>query len=138
MNEVRFRQLKPIEFPLARKFYRAHQRKMQPHGDETIWVAETPKLGAALRLKTLTCGCWLLGLYVLPEQRHRGLARQLIREALADITTDTWLFCHPDLASFYQPLGFQSLEPVPQPLYDRLLSYRRSQPLVALCRPGTL
>ncbi|MBV4490415.1 GNAT family N-acetyltransferase [Pseudomonas oryzicola] len=105
---------------------------MRAAGDGQLWVARAPGIIAGLSLSAAGNGFWLSGLFVDPQWRRQGTAGRLIEAALAQAGGPTWLFCHPDLAAFYQRLGFASAGHLPEALAGRLLRYQRSKRLVAL------
>lgn len=134
MNEIRYSQLSAVERPLLNKFYRAEGSAMRASAKGEAWVARAGEIIAALNLSQVPDGYWLTGLLVTPEWRGRRVARQLIEQATCAKAGSTWLFCHPDLQAFYQPLGFTLAMQMPQPLNERLARYQRSKPLIALAR----
>jgi GNAT superfamily N-acetyltransferase len=87
---------------------------------------------AGLSLARVTGGFWLTGLFVDPQRRQQGVAGKLVKAALAQADGPTWLFCHPDLLAFYQRLGFELAQCLPDTLHGRLQRYQRSKRLVAL------
>lgn len=150
MTEIPCRVLAPIMLPLANKFYRQHRSRMRASGDEAIWVAGAPasatepcaasaaEIIAALRLKPVEQGHWLLGLFVSPHWRGGGVGSALVAQATAGLSGPVWLFCHPDLIPFYQRLGFRPGSPLPPSLASRLARYQRTQQLQALVAYQTL
>lgn len=62
--------------------------QIKPHGDGTREMAS---------------------IAVVPEWRHRGLARAIIRELQEQAGPPLWLTCMDSLVSFYQPFGFVRL-----------------------------
>nr|WP_269812357.1 GNAT family N-acetyltransferase [Pseudomonas monteilii] len=115
-------------------FYRQHGSRMRAASDAQLWVARAPGIIAGLSLSPAGDGYWLTGLFVDPQQRNKGVAGRLIDAALEQANGPTWLFCHPDLAPFYQRLGFHMAGQLPESLASRLLRYQRSKRLVALER----
>lgn len=107
---------------------------MRAAGNGQLWVARAPGIIAGLSLSPVDNGFWLTGLLVAPQHRGQGVAGRLIEAALAQAGGPTWLFCHPDLAAFYQRLGFATAGHLPQALAGRLQRYQRSKRLVALQR----
>lgn len=107
---------------------------MRAAGDAELWVARGPGIIAGLSLSPVGDGFWLSGLFVDPQRRSQGVAGRLVEAALAQAGGPTWLFCHPDLAPFYQRLGFDIAQQLPQALAGRLQRYQRSKRLVALQR----
>ena len=99
-----------------------------------VWVVQHTEIIAALCLRPLAQGCWLSGLFVAPSRRRQGLARQLIEQALAPASESVWLFCDPELHSFYENLGFLPCTSLPTALAERLSRYQRKKNLIALCR----
>lgn len=126
--------LSGAERRLLDHFYRQHGSRMRAAGDGRLWVARANGIVAGLSLTAVADGQWLTGLFVDPQRRGQGVAAQLIDAALTEALGPTWLFCHPDLAAFYQRLGFSTAEQLPEPLAARLQRYQRSKPLLALVR----
>ena len=118
--------------PLADKFYRAHRSPMRARHDDTVWVAQQEDIRAALCLAPIDDGQWLTSLFVAPEYRGQGLARHLMAAGLDSNNGPTWLFCHPDLAAFYQHLGFAPTSQLPGVLAQRLSRYQCNKNLIAL------
>ena len=119
---------------LADEFYCAHSSPMRVDRQAQVWVAQHTEIVAALCLRPLAQGYWLSGLFVAPSQRRQGLARQLIEQALVQASESVWLFCDPELHSFYENLGFLPCTSLPTTLAERLSRYRRKKNLIALCR----
>ncbi|MDD2068928.1 GNAT family N-acetyltransferase [Pseudomonas sp. GD03651] len=115
-------------------FYRQHGSRMRAASDAELWVARAPGIIAGLSLSAVGEGLWLTGLFVDPQLRGQGVAGRLIDAALQHAGGPTWLFCHPDLAPFYQRLGFHTAGQLPETLASRLQRYQRSKRLVALQR----
>ncbi|MFJ4454586.1 GNAT family N-acetyltransferase [Pseudomonas sp. NPDC089392] len=115
-------------------FYRQHGSRMRAAGDAELWVARSPGIIAGLSLSTVGEGFWLTGLFIDPQRRSQGVAARLVEAALAQVDGPTWLFCHPDLLPFYQQLGFDLAQQLPEALAGRLQRYQRSKRLVALQR----
>ena len=134
MSEIEIGPLPDLSWPLLNKFYREHRSPKRAAKDGQAWVARQPELLAALSLGEVEDGYWLTGLFVAPERRGQGLARRLIEAALFSVHGPTWLFCHPQLLAFYQPMGFEPAQRLPRTLGERLMRYSRSKPLIALCR----
>lgn len=107
---------------------------MRAASDAALWVARGPGIIAGLSLSNVGEGLWLTGLFVEPQHRSQGVAGRLVEAALAQADGPTWLFCHPDLALFYQRLGFDQAQQLPEALAGRLQRYQRSKRLVALQR----
>ena len=137
MPAVQIRPLPESLKALANKFYRAHRSPMRTHHEDRVWVIQTNEIAAALCLRPVATGQWLTGLFVAPERRRQGLARQLIKQALQHSAEPVWLFCHPQLGAFYLQLGFQACAQLPDELAERLARYQRSKQLIALVRAAS-
>ncbi|CAK9890707.1 MULTISPECIES: GNAT family N-acetyltransferase [Pseudomonas] len=99
-----------------------------------LWVARAEEIIAALCLSEVPGGHWLTGLFVAPAWRGQQVARQLIAAPAGEMQGSIWLFCHPDLTSFYARQAFSTTHALPVPLAERLERYQRSKPLVAMVR----
>ncbi|EZH77422.1 GNAT family N-acetyltransferase [Ectopseudomonas composti] len=133
MSPLCYRRLPPLLRPLVDKFYRSQRSPMRSQAGDEIWVAELAgEIVAALSLRAVADGQWLTGLFVAPARRRQGVAAALLDHALAQHPEPIWLFCHPDLQSFYQHLGFRADQPLPAELAERLARYQRSKSLLSL------
>ncbi|WP_338522913.1 GNAT family N-acetyltransferase [Pseudomonas batumici] len=132
MPNPNYERLAPPLRPLLNKFYRAHHSPMRSASDGQLWVARQGEIIGGLSLTPIAQGHWLTGLFVAPQWRGRGIAAQLLQQALGDCDGPVWLFCHPDLLGFYERLGFHGAPALPQPLAERLARYSRSKPMIAL------
>jgi len=133
MTSPRFRRL-PLQLrPLVDKFYRDHRSPMRSQAGDELWVAENAsEIVATLSLRPVAGGEWLTGLFVAPALRRQGVAAALLSHSLALHPEPVWLFCHPELRSFYQRLGFESCQSLPTELAQRLARYQRGKSLIAL------
>lgn len=135
MTAPHFSKLNPLEARLLDHFYRQQGSRMRAAADGERWVARAPGIIAGLSLSAVADGFWLTGLCVAHAQRGQGVAAGLVEAALVGRQGPIWLFCHPDLAAFYQRLGFSAASALPEALAARLSRYQRSKHLVALQRP---
>ncbi|PIA67614.1 GNAT family N-acetyltransferase [Pseudomonas sediminis] len=133
MTSPRFRRL-PLQLrPLVDKFYRDHRSPMRSQAGDELWVAENAsEIVATLSLRPVAGGQWLTGLFVAPALRRQGVAAALLSHSLALHPEPVWLFCHPELRTFYQRLGFESCQSLPTELAQRLARYQRGKSLIAL------
>lgn len=133
MITTRFRHL-PLQLrPLVDKFYRDHRSPMRSQAGDELWVAQSAsEIVAALSLRPVAGGQWLTGLFVAPALRRQGVATALLSHSLAQHPEPVWLFCHPELRSFYQRLGFEDCQSLPTELAVRLTRYQRNKSLVSL------
>lgn len=136
MTDLSFVRLTALQRPLLAGFYREQRSAMRPRGDGQLWVARSAeKIVAGLSLLPLEQGNWLTGLFVTPIWRKNGVARRLIEHAAQQATGPVWLFCEPELASFYTALGFTPATLLPDALTARLTRYRVHKDLEAFVRP---
>lgn len=133
MTSPRFRRL-PLQLrPLVDKFYRDHRSPMRSQAGDELWVAENAsEIVATLSLRPVAGGQWLTGLFVAPALRRQGVAAALLSHSLALHPEPVWLFCHPELRTFYQRQGFESCQNLPTELTQRLARYQRGKSLIAL------
>ncbi|MEE4159482.1 GNAT family N-acetyltransferase [Pseudomonas viridiflava] len=134
MPDTHFMPLPDAGRPLLGKFYRQHQSSMRAASKGQAWVAKRQEIIGALCLTPVENGHWLTSLFVAPQERGQSVARRLIEAAVQPLTGPVWLFCHPDLQGFYQPMGFEEAQRLPQSLGERFMRYSRSKALIALCR----
>ena len=132
MPLIRYQRLASELLPLANKFYKSQRSPMRVGRSEQVWVAQHVDIIAACCLKPVADGHWLTALLVAREQRQQGIASQLLNALRAHSQGPIWLFCAPELLSFYQRLGFAPCPALPAELTERLLRYQRKQPLLAL------
>ena len=133
MTSPRFRRL-PLQLrPLVDKFYRDHRSPMRSQAGDELWVAQSAsEIVATLSLRPVAGGEWLTGLFVAPALRRQGVAAALLSHSLALHPEPVWLFCHPELRSFYQRLGFEDCQGLPTELAVRLTRYQRNKSLASL------
>lgn len=55
----------------------------------------------------------LKNVFIYPEFRKRGVARQMIEGGLQTCKTPCYLICRPNLRSFYEKFGFELAQKVP-------------------------
>lgn len=134
MNPLHCSPLGPLERKLLDHFYRQHDSRMRAAGDGQGWVARAGGIVAGMSLSPVAQGHWLTGLFVAPAWRGQQVASQLIEAALQATCGPTWLFCHPDLETFYQRQAFTLTDTLPEALASRLARYQRSKRLVAMVR----
>ncbi|SDA64808.1 Acetyltransferase (GNAT) domain-containing protein [Pseudomonas sp. NFPP33] len=128
-----FRHLSRQLRPLVDKFYRDHRSPMRSQAGDELWVAQSAnQIVAALSLRPLAGGQWLTGLFVAPALRRQGMAAALLNHSLALHPEPVWLFCHPELRSFYLRLGFEDCQSLPTELDERLTRYQRTKSLISL------
>ncbi|MEW9679398.1 GNAT family N-acetyltransferase [Pseudomonas sp. TE50-2] len=126
--------LPPTQRRLLDHFYRQHGSRMRAAGEGEQWVARTAEIIGGMNLTPIGGDHWLTGLFVAPQWRGQQIASRLIDAALAESNAATWLFCHPDLAPFYQRLAFTPTTTLPEALASRLARYQRSKALLAMRR----
>ena len=133
MITTRFRHL-PLQLrPLVDKFYRDHRSPMRSQSGDELWVVQSAsEIVAALSLRPVAGGQWLTGLFVALTLRRQALVAALLSHSLALHPEPVWLFCHPELRSFYQRLGFEDCQSLPTELAVRLTRYQRNKSLVSL------
>jgi N-acetylglutamate synthase-like GNAT family acetyltransferase len=86
----------------------------------------------------------LASVYVIPEERSKGIASSIIGRLLADQSSPIWLTCRRELTDFYARFGFQEVHTTEvMPAYFRwvkrltdllLTRRRRNNPLAIMCR----
>lgn len=139
MTDLCFHPLTPLQRPLLAGFYRDQRSTMRARGEGQLWVARRKgEIVAGLNLNPVAGGYWLTGLLVANEQRLMGVGRGLVAHVLKVEPAQVWLFCEPELAAFYERLGFVESRLLPAALTSRLARYQRSKNLLAMARltPG--
>lgn len=119
---------------LLKKLYRYHNSPMRITQQAEAWVVRNPAVIAGVCLSPAADGFWLTSLFTAPENRQQGVARCLIQQ-LQNFYPDQpiWLFCHPQLESFYRNLGFKQTQQLPECLRSRLTRYLQHKTLIAMC-----
>jgi len=127
------KQLPPLLYPLAQRFYRQHQRGTKLSSQHQVWVGKQDHLiVSALCLQPNAHGHWLTSLLVAPQHRHQGQAAALLKHIRAIYSGPIWLFCAPELRTFYEQAGYLATLELPENLQDRLVRYQRHKRLIAL------
>lgn len=118
---------------LLRKFYRSHNSSMRITQQAEVWVVRAPSIIAGVCLSPVTDGYWLTSLLTADKYRQKGVAHLLIKQVqVAYQGAPIWLFCHPELISFYSKLGFEQTQCLPESLHDRLTRYQQHKALIAM------
>ncbi len=118
---------------LVHKFYRNHNSRMRVTQQAEVWVVRAPHIIASVCLSPVAHGHWLTSLFTAPAFRQQGAARLLIKHLqLAYPDAPIWLFCHPELFSFYSSLGFKLTQHLPDALNSRLTRYQQHKSLIAM------
>lgn len=118
---------------LLRKFYRSHNSSMRITQQAEVWVVRAPSIIAGVCLSPVTDGYWLTSLLTADKYRQQGVAHLLIKQVqVAYQGAPIWLFCHPELISFYSKLGFEQTQCLPESLHDRLTRYQQHKALIAM------
>lgn len=118
---------------LLRKFYRKHNSPMRITQAAQTWVVRSPHIIAGVCLSPVEHGFWLTSLLTDPLHRKQGMARLLIEHIQTTHQGSLiWLFCHPNLYSFYARLCFTQAQHLPQALSSRLQRYQQSKSLIAM------
>lgn len=119
---------------LLRKLYRNHNSAMRITQQAEVWVVRNPAVIAGVCLSPVADGLWLTSLFTAPEKRQQGAARLLIKQLqVFYLGQPIWLFCHPQLESFYRKLGFKQTQQLPESLRSRLTRYQQHKSLIAMC-----
>jgi N-acetylglutamate synthase-like GNAT family acetyltransferase len=125
--------LPALQHLLLNKFYRSHASRMRASPEAEAWIVRNPVIIAGLCMTPVAEGYWLTGLFVAPEYRKHGVAQHLLQHIQrSHSTSPIWLFCHPDLVSFYQQTGFRTAQQLPEQLENRLSRYQKHKNLVAM------
>lgn len=118
---------------LLHKFYRNHNSPMRITQQADVWVVRAPQIIASVCLSPAANGLWLTSLFTAPEFRQQGVASRLIKHLqLTYPCAPIWLFCNPDLLSFYSRLGFRQTQHLPEALSSRLARYQQHKSLIAM------
>lgn len=118
---------------LLRKFYRSHNSSMRITQQAEVWVVRAPSIIAGVCLSPVNDGYWLTSLLTADKYRQKGVAHLLIKQVqVAYQGAPIWLFCHPELISFYSKLGFEQTQYLPESLHDRLTRYQQHKALIAM------
>ncbi|MBX9753423.1 MAG: GNAT family N-acetyltransferase [Pseudomonadaceae bacterium] len=132
VEAIHYQRLASELLPLANKFYKSQRSNMRVGRSEQVWIARQGQIIAACCLKPVEHGQWLTALLVASQHRRQGIASHLLQQLLHSSAGPVWLFCHPDLLTFYQRQGFQPVSQLPAALADRLRRYQQKQLLLAL------
>ena len=92
------------------QFFKRYKTNVSCHSRDLVFYAENGFHGIVaavlLRLIPNTDKYLLRSLYVAPEYRSKGIARALCEFVLLNHGESCWTLCKPELADFYQSLGF--------------------------------
>jgi len=123
------KQLDPIYFPLAKKFYKTHGQSNKTDRQDEVFAAYTKDhICACLRIGRLAHYPLMRAVYVAPEHRRQGLARALIRYSLEHTKKqECWTFPYQDLVTFYQQFGYSevSSQSAPAAIQEAFKNYTK-------------
>ncbi len=100
--------LEKIYYPLVNKFYKTHKARGKAKSHEQVWVAKKTEIVAACRIVNLETAELLCGVFVCPDMRGQGIARQLI-ETLCQHKPQLYTFAYAHLKTWYQSMGFEHI-----------------------------
>lgn len=125
--------LEKNQHTLLNKLYRNHNSPMRITQQAEVWVVRNPAVIAGVCLSPVADGFWLTSLFTAPEKRQQGVARCLLQQLQSFyLDQPIWLFCHPQLESFYRKLGFKQTQQLPESLRSRLTRYQQHKTLIAM------
>ena len=132
MNTVRFERLEAIKTPLVNKFYDQHNARGRATKHDQVWVAyHDSTIVAACRIQNRSDYLFLSTVLVAPTKRRQGLAKQLLKYALAEQSSHVYTFAYAELTDFYKSIGFNFVLTLPSPL-DTLFAVYQQRNIVAM------
>ncbi|WP_022946330.1 GNAT family N-acetyltransferase [Pseudoalteromonas ruthenica] len=135
MSDVDVQRLADIATPLVNKFYQAYGARGRASKADQVWVARADSgiIGAA-RLLHLSEDLLLVGVFIAPQWRQQGVARELISTVCQHQKQPVFSFIYAHLAAFYLSLGFQPEPDLPDELQQRFNAYQRQgRDILAYC-----
>ena len=139
--DTSFWQPQTVQFPLVKHFYKACDYNVNcGRADRVFCLREknrpAARIIAAVRFQPSAERIFIVrNLCVLPELRHKGLARKLMQLALQEMKPAT-IRCYAlgHLQYFYETLGFSVFSPVdvPEVIARSYYAYKKQQPDLVL------
>ncbi|WP_051333450.1 GNAT family N-acetyltransferase [Aliagarivorans marinus] len=134
---VTIEELSREQLALVKPLYKQFYKSATPRRDDRLFIARNDHRAiiAAAKLRVIDGKYWLLsGVVVAPAFRQQGIASLLLSHVLQRVEErPCYCFCHPQLATLYIELGFETLDELPDSVLARFNTYRRSKrDLVAL------
>ncbi|SFB83132.1 GNAT family N-acetyltransferase [Pseudoalteromonas denitrificans] len=118
-----------IKTPLVNKFYDLNRVKGRANKQDDVWVVRNhSEIIAACRVQTIASHLFLSTLFVLPQMRNEGVARDLLLYLIEYYRNKSLLpiftFAYSTLDSFYNSLGFNACQNLPIELKCMFESYQ--------------
>ena len=132
---MKLRELDPITFPLATKFYKAARYPSKPVTGDRVWVLEGES-GAGFLAAVRFCPKitnkqtqWFLrAMVVTPSKRQQGVGRYLLQQLQPFLQEQpVYCFALEHLANYYQQAGFSlaDIAAAPADIKDAYARYTR-------------
>ncbi|KTD89414.1 GNAT family N-acetyltransferase [Pseudoalteromonas sp. CR1] len=102
--------LDTVKTPLVNKFYKVHGVSGRANKQDQVWVIYLgTHIVAACRLQNKTTFLFLSTVYVAPEHRSKGVAKQLITDLLTHQHMHVYTFAFKNIADLYRSIGFNQV-----------------------------
>lgn len=122
---MKVERLEQIAIPLVNKFYQANNVRGRANKQDEVWVVKSPVIIAACRIQNRAGALFLSTLFVAEQFRGKGVAKQVILEALSHHTQPIFTFAYAHLESFYSAAQFTCADVLPEELSSLLKAYQQ-------------
>ena len=102
--------LDTLKIPLVNKFYALYSVRGRANKQDQVWVvySET-QIVAACRIQNKHDFLFLSTVFVAPQHRAKGLAKQLVCAAIKQQSMPLYTFAYKNITALYTSLGFNQV-----------------------------
>ena len=112
-DDYQFALLTPVQFPLAKKFYKAARYSSKIGREDEVYVLrQQNSIIASLKLVKLDQYLILRSMVVSPEHRGQGIGLLMLHYLVDELENrECWCFPFDGLEKFYSSIGFRTFTP---------------------------
>ncbi|ASM48849.1 hypothetical protein PESP_a0618 [Pseudoalteromonas espejiana DSM 9414] len=99
-----------LKTPLVNKFYASYSVRGRANKQDSAWVVySNMQIVAACRVQQKSNFLFLSTVFVSPEHRNKGLAKQLISTVVKQQSAVLYTFAYKNIAALYCGIGFSQV-----------------------------
>ena len=102
--------LDTLKIPLVNKFYTLYSVRGRANKQDQVWVVYSEmQIVAACRIQNKHDFLFLSTVFVAPQHRAKGLAKQLVCAAIKQQSMPLYTFAYKNITALYTSLGFNQV-----------------------------
>lgn len=102
--------LDTLKIPLVNKFYALYSVRGRANKQDQVWVVYSEmQIVAACRIQNKHDFLFLSTVFVVPQHRAKGLAKQLVCAAIKQQSMPLYTFAYKNITALYTSLGFNQV-----------------------------